>query len=420
MNIRITDVTIYTPDKNIQGDICISGNRIAAVGNTPDDMIFDEVISGKGKMAVPGIINCHTHSYMSVFRNIADDLTFMDWLFGAIMPREDRLSPADGYAGAMLSCMEMIKSGTTCFMDMHMFPGQSARAAKQLGIRGIMTRGLVGESRTDKGALERIAEHMREREEFADTDTLMFRLGPHAIYTCGEDLLRYLIELAHETEQGFHIHVAESLTESADCMKAHGMSPVKYLDSIGFFDIPTCAAHCVQLSDEDIDILAAKKVSVIHNPRSNLKLANGIAPVTKLLEKGVNVCLGTDSQASNNNLDMFTEMCFAALLQKGITHSPTVCTAEEVVDMATRRGAAAVGLDAGAIEEGKLADIVLFDLDQTCFTPHNSLRSALVYSCAGVKADTVIINGDIVLRDGTLTHADEEEILFNAGKVCLD
>ena len=414
MDTIIKNVLIYTENGNIHGDIFIKGNTIAAVGDIPDDLVADKVIDGSSKLAIPGLINCHTHSYMSLFRNIADDLTFGDWLFGAIMPKEDRLTYEDAEAGAMLSCMEMIKSGTTCFMDMHMFPMISAEAAHTLGMRAVMTRGLTGADRNDEGGQRRYNEHMAERERYADDPRISFRLAPHAIYTCGDDYLRFLIEKAHETGQGFHIHLSESRTEIENCMKEHGCSPVEYLDSIGFFDIPTCAAHCVHLTDRDIEILRDRHVNVIHNPRSNLKLANGIAPVAKLMKSGVNVCLGTDSQASNNDLNMFTEMGFAALLQKGVTEDPVVCSAQETVRMATANGAAALGINSGVIACGKLADIVLLDLSQTAYCPKNDLRSALVYSSGGMKADTVIIDGETVLEHGVLTNADEEKIYHDA------
>lgn len=417
MNIRIKDTIIYTPEGNVPGDLCIVGNRIASVGSVPEGIVFDEVIDGHDKMVIPGLINTHTHAYMSVFRNIADDLTFSDWLFKAIMPKEDRLTSEEAEAGAMLSCMEMLKSGTVAFMDMHMFVGSSAKAIEKLGMRGVISRCIVGSDRHDEEALRRIADHFRECEEFGGCSHIGFKIAPHAIYTCGEDLLRYLMELAEEHDQGFHIHLAESLMESENCMKEHGMSPVEYLDSIGFFGIPTCAAHCVQLSEHDMDIFAERGVTVMHDPRSNLKLANGIAPVARLLQKGVNVSLGTDSQASNNDLDMFTEMGFAALLQKGILHDPTVCSADQVMRMATVNGAKAMGLDSGEIAVGKLADVVMIDLEHEKFTPRNDLRAALVYSSSGTRAHTVIVDGEIVLRDGRLTRGDEDEIRYNAAKV---
>ena len=397
MDIRIKNTRIYTDKEIVKGDLCISGNRILAVGSTPAGFSPAREIDGKDLFAVPGLINCHTHSYMSVFRNIADDLSFDEWLFGAIMPREDKMTPEDGYEGALISCREMIESGTTCFMDMHMFPGMTAKAAKETGMRAVMTRGLTGPDREDAGAKRRLIEHLEETIQFADTETISFRLGPHAIYTCGEDYLRFLIEKAKEVGQGFHIHLSESLKEVEDCQRERGMSPVEYLDSIGFFEIPTCAAHCVHLSENDMDILAKKNVSVIHNPKSNLKLANGIAPIAGLLERGVNVCLGTDSQASNNVLNMYSEMNFAALLQKGVTGDPTVLPAKEVIRMATVNGAKALGIDKlGEIKEGYLADIALLDMGRTNYLPANDLEAALVYSSNGTESKYVIINGEVV------------------------
>ena len=256
---------------------------------------------------------------------------------------------------------------------------------------------------------------MQEREQFKDDPLISFKLGPHAIYTCGRDYLEFLVEKAKETKQEFHIHLSETLNEVKNCYKEHGKSPVEYLDELGFFDVKTAAAHCVHLSEHDMDILAEKNVSVIHNPKSNLKLANGIAPIPHLMEKNINICMGTDSQASNNTLNMFTEMNYAALLHKGTTGIPTVCTAREVLDFATVNAAKALGFEkSGAIASGNKADIAILDLDRAEFYPRNDLTAALVYSANGSEVDTVIINGDIVLEKGRLTKFDEEEIYAKA------
>ena len=418
MNILIKNIKMLINGGTPKGDICISGNKILSAGVIPEGFAADKVIDGSDKLAIPGLINCHTHTYMSLFRNLADDLSFEDWLFGAIMPREDALSPDDAYWGAMLSCAEMIKTGTTCFMDMHMFPSMTASAADKLGMRAVMTRGLTGSDRNDKDGIRRYNEHMDERERFKGNDRITFKLGPHAIYTCGEDYLRWLIEKAHETEQEFHIHLSETTAEVQNCYKERSKSPVEYLNDIGFFDVKTCAAHCVHVSDSDMDILAEKHVSVIHNPKSNLKLANGTAPVPRMMEKGINVCMGTDSQASNNDLNLFSDMNFAALLHKGATGCPTVCTAKEVLDFATVNGAKALGIpDIGSIEAGKKADIAILDLDRSQFCPRNDLTSALVYSANGSEVDTVIIDGEVVLEHGRLTKFDEEEIYAHAKAV---
>lgn len=418
MNILVKNIKMLMGGEIAEGDICISGDTIAATGTPPKEFTAEKIIDGSGKLAIPGLINCHAHSYMSLFRNLADDLTFEDWLFGSIMPREDSLSSEDAYWGAMLSCAEMIKSGTVCFMDMHMFPNKCAEAASTLGIRAVMTRGLTGPDRTEKDAIRRFNEHMQEREQWADDPLISFKLGPHAIYTCGRDYLEFLIEKAKETNQEFHIHLSETLNEVKNCYKEQVKSPVEYLDSLGFFDVKTAAAHCVHLSEHDMDILAEKNVSVIHNPKSNLKLANGIAPIPGLLEKGVNVCMGTDSQASNNTLNMFSEMNFAALLHKGTTGIPTVCGAREVLDFATVNAAKALGFEkTGAIAAGNKADIAILDLDRPEFYPRNDLAAALVYSANGSEVDTVIINGEIVLEKGRLTRFDEEEIYAKARQV---
>lgn len=418
MNILIKNVRMLINGETPRGDLCIEGDRIAACGVIPEKFTADRIIDGSDKLAIPGLINCHTHSYMSLFRNLADDLTFDDWLFGSIMPREDSLSAEDAYWGAMLSCAEMIKSGTTCFMDMHMFPKMTASAADKLGMRAVMTRGLTGSDRNDEGGIRRYNEHMEERAAFADNPRISFKLGPHAIYTCGEDYLRWLIEKAHETEQEFHIHLSETTNEVQNCYKERSRSPVEYLNELGFFDVKTCAAHCVHLSDHDMEILAEKNVSVIHNPKSNLKLANGTAPVARMLEKGINICMGTDSQASNNTLNMFSDMNYAALLHKGATGDPTICSARDVLGFATINGAKALGMsDTGEIAVGRKADIVLLDLDRPQFCPVNDLTAALVYSANGSEVDTVIIDGDIVLEHGRLTKFDEEEIYAHAREI---
>lgn len=418
MNILIKNIKMLISGEAVSGDICIENGKIASCGTVPEGFTAEKIIDGTDKLAIPGLINCHTHTYMSLFRNLADDLSFEDWLFGSIMPKEDNLSNDDAYWGAMLSCAEMIKSGTTCFMDMHMFPNMTASAADKLGMRAVMTRGLVGSDRNDEGGIRRLNEHISEMENYKNNSRITFRMGPHAIYTCGEDYLRWLTEKAQELGQQFHIHLSETINEVQNCYKEHGKSPVEYLDDMGFFDVKTAAAHCVHLSDHDIEILAGKKVSVIHNPMSNLKLANGTAPIPKLLEKGVNVCMGTDSQASNNTLNMFSDMNYAALLHKGSTGEPTICSARQVLDFATINGAKALGFDdVGAIKAGYKADIAILDLNRPQFFPRNDLTAALVYSANGSEVDTVIIDGEIVLENGRLTKFDEEKIYAEAQKI---
>ncbi|MDE6593129.1 MAG: amidohydrolase [Oscillospiraceae bacterium] len=411
MNILIKNVNTLIGSEVQTADIYVKDEYIAGINAAPEGFIPDKTIDGSDKLAIPGLVNSHTHSYMSVFRNLADDLSFDEWLFKSIMPREDNMRPEEAYWGAMLSCMEMLKTGTTCFMNMHIFPGMDAAAADKMGLKAVMTRGLVGSDRKDEGGLRRLREHMEERDRFKDNPRIKFKLGPHAIYTCGQDYLEYLLQTAKETDQQFHIHLSESAGEVQNCYKEHGKSPVEYLDDMGFFDVPTAAAHCVHVSEGDMDIMAKRGVSVLHNPKSNLKLANGTAPVPRMVEKGINVCIGTDSQASNNNLNMFSDMNFAALLPKGATAVPTVCAAREVLKFATVNGAKALGFsDTGEIAEGKKADIVLLDLLRPEFYPRVNLTAALVYSANGSEVDTVMVDGRILLENGRLTEFDEAEI----------
>lgn len=417
MNILIKNTNALIDSEVRKADIYIQGEYITSVSTAPDGFTPDKTIDGSDMLALPGLVNSHTHSYMSVFRNLADDLSFDEWLFKSIMPREDEMRPEEAYWGAMLSCTEMLKTGTTCFMNMHIFPGTDAAAVDKMGLKAVMTRGLTGSDRNDEGGIRRLREHMEEREQFKDNPRIKFKLGPHAIYTCGRDYLEFLLQTARETNQQFHIHLSETSGEVQNCYKEHGKSPVEYLNDMGFFDIPTAAAHCVHVSEGDMDIMAAKGVSVLHNPKSNLKLANGTAPVPRMVEKGINICIGTDSQASNNNLNMFSDMNYAALLPKGATAVPTVCAAREVLKFATVNGARALGFsDTGEIAPGKKADIVLLDLLRPQFCPRVNLAAALVYSANGSEVDTVLIDGRILLEKGKLTEFDEAEIYAKANE----
>lgn len=390
-------------------NIAIEDGIITAIGSESLCGNADTVIDANGMLAIPGLINCHTHSYMSVFRNIADDVDFETWLFKSIMPLEDMLTDEDGYYGAMLSCIEMLKSGTVCFLDMHMFKGMTVSAARDCGMRAVMSRGLVG-SGDDEGGERRINDTMEERAEFGNDGRYSFMLGPHAIYTCDEAYLKKVAKLAKKEGMGIHIHVSETKNEFDNCIKEHGMTPVEYLDSLGIFDGKAIAAHCVWLTDNDIDILAKRGVYVAHNPKSNMKLGNGFAPIKKMLDAGVKVCLGTDSQGSNNCLNMFSEMNHMALIHKGTGCDPQVVSAEETFKAATVVGAEALGLNGGALEVGKNGDVVLIDLCKPQFHPMNNILSSLVYSANGSEVDTVIIGGNVVLSHGHVVGVDEKEI----------
>lgn len=401
INVRLlTDDTLH--------NINISNGIIESITDNSAAVPAD-VFDAHGMLAIPGLINCHTHSYMSLFKNIADDLPFDEWLFRRIMPLEDSMTPDDAYWCTLLSCAEMIRRGTTCFADMHMFEGACAKAASDAGMRAVMCRGLT-DANGMEGGLRRLREAENDIEAFRSNEMLTHMLAPHAIYTCSDDYLKAVIAEAKLLGIGLHTHLSETQYEFDTCIRQHGMTPCAHLESLGFFDLPVIAAHCVYLTDNDIDILKKHNVTVITNPKSNLKLANGIAPVEKLRKAGVRVAIGTDGSSSNNALNMFSEMNILALLQKGMTKDPTAAPARYVFDCATAAGAEALGIDSGAISPGKNADIVLLDTKLPQLVPLNDPQSALVYSADGSETDSVFIGGKPVMLGGILQNIDENTV----------
>ena len=397
-------------------DIFIEGSDIVGIDETPEGFSADEVIDGSRRLTIPGLINAHTHTYMSMMRNVADDLSFTDWLFGTIEPIEDRMEPEDAYWASLLGQIEMIKSGTTCFNDQQMHIGQTTRAVVESGMRSIICRGLVGGERDlDE---RRIREALRERDAFAGCDRLTFRLGPHAPYSCGPGYLRGVAEIAKREGMGIHIHIAEGQVESDNMLRDHGCTPVEYVRDAGIFEMPTIAAHCIRVSESDRAILAENGVSVVTNPASNMKLGNGFAPVPEMVAAGINVCLGTDGAASNNAQNMFREMGLLALIHKGTHGTPQCISADEVLDMATRNGAKALGLNTGSIEVGRKADLALLDLGAPSLTPLNNPVAALAYSANGSEVTDVIIDGRPVMRDRKLTTIDEERVRSEIARIC--
>ena len=405
---------------NERTDIAIADGKICAIGTVPEDFKADTVIDGSHKTVLPGLVNAHTHVYMSVFRNYADDVPFETWLFGKIAPMEDRMTPEDAYWGCMLSFAEMIRSGTTAFLDMHMFPRTVVRAAHDAGLRAVLSRGLQGTDRTDQGIIRRINEAKDEMEYAKEIGSIAtFMISPHAIYTCGEDALRYALETAEELQIPVHIHMAETRKEYEDCLAQRGMTPVRYVDSLGLLDHKIVLAHCVRLADEDYPLLAKPLVAVAANPASNAKLANGIAPVARMLREGVCVSLGTDGASSNNSQNMFTDMHLLSLLAKASEEDSLVLPAKETLQIATANGYRALGLDQnlGKIEEGYTADLILINEDAPSLLPHFDMASALVYSANGSEVSDVIVNGKLLMKDRELLTIDEEKIRFEISRI---
>lgn len=421
MNILIRDTNILTMENEeiIKGNIGIVDSEIAFCGVTPDEFIPDEVIDGEGTITMPGLINAHTHAAMSLMRNYADDLPFWPWLTEKIWPIEEKLTGDHVYHGTMLSIVEMIRSGITTFADMYMFMDEVAKAVEVTGIRANLSRGITGSGSDAEGLAK-----LKESEEFfnkynaTSNGRIKVDLGPHAPYTCDKEYLSHVIELAKKIDARLHIHLSESKKEVEDSYKAHGMSPIEYMNEIGLFECKTMAAHCVHIDEKDIAILKEKKVSVLNNPGSNMKLANGFSPVEKLLDAGVNVALGTDGSSSNNNLNMFEEMNYASLVNKATTFEPTAVPAFKALQMATINGAKALGIDdkVGTITAGKKADIIMIDIEKAHFYPKYNLISSLVYSAQASDVMNVIIDGKVIMQDYKITTVNEREILINSDK----
>ena len=410
---------LHTPNGDLYY-IAVEDNKITYVGkDMPENMQDAEIVDGKGKLATAGMVNTHGHVSMTLLRSYADDMELMDWLQNKIWPIEDKMNAQDIYWGAMLGIAEMLKGGTTCFADMYAFMEDVARACAETGIRANLCRGLIGVA-PDKDV--KLAENnvLAANWQGYDNGRIRISYGPHAPYTCPVDYLEKVIKAAADHEAEIQMHLCETKFEVDSCMKEHGLTPIQLMDKLGMFDLGTIAAHCVHLTDNDMEIMATKKVRVAHNPQSNLKLASGIAPVAKMLEKGICVGIGTDGASSNNNLDMLEECRAAAMLHKATNFDPLAVPAQKAWEMATVDGAKTLGFDnLGLLEAGQLADIVLWDMHKPYWYPRNNKLSLLVYAASANDADTVIVAGKKVVAGGKLLTFDEEKIYVQAS-ACME
>ena len=418
--ILIKNALILNPNnfENKKQCLLIKDDLIAEISDEIDDSNADKIIDAEGKILLPGLINTHTHLSMTLFRGLADDLSLDSWLNDHIWPMEANLNGDYCYIGALLGAVELIKSGTTTFSDMYFYMEDVARAVDDAGIRAVLSYGMIDFSDAERREAE-IKENMALYDAcngMADGRIKVF-FGPHSPYTASEELLVKVRELADEHNIGIHIHVSETQKEINDSLDERGIRPFEYLEKIGFLGPDVVAAHCVWLSDEEIEIIKKHDVKVSHNPCSNMKLASGVAPVSKLIENDICVSIGTDGASSNNNLDLIEELKTASLLQKVSTLDPKVLTSDEAIEMATIKGAEALGLDdeIGSIEVGKKADIILIDTNSANMVPDSSsLSSNVIYSANGSNVDTTICNGKILMENKKLTTLDEDEIYAKA------
>ena len=418
--ILIKNALILNPnnfEEKIQS-LLIKNDLIAEISDEIDESNVDKIIDASGKILLPGFVNTHTHLSMTLFRGLADDLSLDSWLNDHIWPMEANLNGDYCYIGALLGAVELIKSGTTTFSDMYFYMEDVARAVDEAGIRAVLSYGMIDFGDAEKREAE-IKENLTLFENcngMADGRIKVF-FGPHSPYTASEELLIKVRQLADEHNIGIHIHVSETQKEIDDVSAEKGLRPFEYLDKIGFLGPDVVAAHSVWLSEDEIEIIKKNDVKISHNPCSNMKLASGIAPVSKLIENDICVSIGTDGASSNNNLDLIEELKTASLLQKVSTLDPNVLNSHEAIAMGTIKGAKALGLDEeiGSIEVGKKADIILIDTNSANMVPDSStLTSNIIYSANGSNVDTTICNGKILMENKKLTVLDEQEIYNKA------
>ena len=399
-------------------DLLLRDNRIERIGNDLPAEGCEKVIDAADRLVMPGLINAHTHVYMTMHRNYADDLPFFSWL-DRVQQVEEGMTEEDVYWTTLLGILEMIRSGTTCFVDMTIKSAQektgprsaAAGAVADSGFRAVISRGLAGTADSDESIMK-YGQAVREMEMFRDESRLQFIHGPHAPYSCMPDYLRKLTRSCRERGIRQTIHLSESRTEVDNMEKEHGTTPVQYADREGVFDVPCIVAHAVYATPEDIRVMAEKGVSVATCPKSNMKIGNGFAPVKQMMEAGINVCMGTDGCGSNNSLNMFSEMKAAALAFKGAYRAADCVSAADVLRMATVNGARAIGREGelGEIREGALADLILIDLKQPQFMPANNLISGLVYSAMGSEVDTVLVDGKVLMENRKVLTIDEDRV----------
>lgn len=421
MSILIKNVQVISPVesggvtsfKDI--NIYIVDDLIVDISST-DHPDADTVIDGRDMVALPGLINAHTHAAMTLFRGMADDIPLDLWLNQHIWPAEGKLTQEDVYWGVKLSLIEMIKSGTTAFADMYFLMDQAIQAIEESGIKASLSLGMTALEGNFEPVLKNGRDFVSKWNGYAN-GRVSAMYGPHAPYTCPVDFLKAVAAAAKEDGVGIHIHLAETAKEVADVTKEFGCSPIELVAKTGLFESHVLAAHCVHVSPKDMEILAQGGAVVAHNPQSNLKLGSGVAPVPAMLKRGVNVALGTDGAASNNNLDMLEEMRTAALIHKGVNLDPTLVTAEEILYVATAGGARGLNLPrTGVLQPGNKADIILFNFNEARMVPRWDSLSQIVYSASSDDIQTMIVDGRLIMKDRELLTLDAEETYFEVNR----
>jgi 5-methylthioadenosine/S-adenosylhomocysteine deaminase len=416
MHTKIINAHIITLNNEDEihknGSVVFENDLIVEVNsNNESKLVCDYVIDAKNKVLLPGFVNTHTHTPMTLLRGYAEDYSLEEWL-QRIWPIEKKLTRADIVLGSELAMIEMLLNGITTFSDLYIHIDAIAEKVSESGMRAVLARSVIEDPNNQENSRAKLNEAVRNVRELRNSANgrIQMALSPHSIYTCSGDYLIKILEEAKLLGAQIQIHLAESLREYDYAQANFGLSPVKYLDSLGYFEHDVLVVHGVQVDEEDIEILASKNINLSHNPTSNLKLGNGIAPISQYLNKGINVGLGTDGAASNNRLDILAEIRMTTLLHKGITKDPTTINAVKGLKMGTINGAKALMHEdkIGSIESGKKADFILLDMDKPNLLPNNDIIANIVYSATAANITNVFIDGKEIMRNKEILTIDVE------------
>lgn len=417
-------MTDERPEPLTDASLVVEDGWISYVGASPEPPdAYDEVVDLGGKALLPGFVNTHGHAVMSLLRGYGDDLPLKTWLEEKMWPMEGKFGPDQGESGAALAVLEMIKGGTTCFVDMYDHMDQVAEVVDRSGIRARLCRGAIGlcsEEEQDEKLWEAIS--FAKNWHGAADGRITAMMAPHAPYTCPPAFIERFVESAADLGLPIHTHMSETEAEVQQNVDDYGVRPVEHLRRLGVFDLPALVAHAVHLTEDELETLASYDVKVSHNPGSNLKLGSGVAPVSKMLERGMRPSLGTDGAASNNNLDMLEEIRLAALIHKGAGRDPLAVPAATALHMGTSYGAEGAFLEdqIGTLQTGKKADFITIDLDAPHMQPAHDVLSNVVYSAACSDVRDVYVDGRPVMRERECLTLDEEKVIHNARRALRD
>lgn len=417
-DILIFENGIYSVIKNTY--LAVGGDKISYIGKDFPDGKFDITKDMTGKLLMSGFYNCHNHCPMVLLRGVGSDLPLNEWLFNKVFPIEDKLTADEIYAGTNLALLEMLACGTVSFSDMYFEPQVTAKAVAEAGMKANLTRPVQSfdpsEEAKDSFRIAQSIELYNEWNNAAD-GRILIDFSIHAEYTCTEKIARAYSEECNRRGGLMHIHLSETVKEHNECKEKYGKTPTQWFNDLGAFDSRAFAAHCVTLEDSDMEILLSKGVNVVHNPSSNMKLGSGFARVQKMLDMGINVALGTDGAASNNNLDMVEEMHLASIIHNGYSQDATIMNADTVIKMATLNGAKLQGReDCGELKIGNKADIIAISLDKPHLRPVIDEKALITYSAQSSDVCLTMVDGKILYENGEYTTLDKEKIYFDVEK----